>query len=116
MGNKRVNKDCIISVRCSEEEKIKLKLLAEKADKKESEYILSRCIPAEQRKQKIRKCEQKVLICQRKRQEDLNKIRRVVDRYKDDAASNLIVGELTVILDGLEDELYAETENTRKNS
>ena len=112
-NNKKVNKDCVISVRCSEDDKTKLKQLAEKAGKNDSEYILSRCIPAEQRKQTIRKCEQKVWICQIKRQENLNKIRRVVDRYKDDATSDHIVGELTVILDELEDELYAEVKDFR---
>ena len=112
-NKKKINKDYVISVRCTKDEKNKIKILAENACKKDSEYILSRCIPSEQRKQTIRKCEQKVLICHRKRQDDLNRIRRVVNQYKDDSVSNPVIEELSVILDGLEDELYAEVKYFR---
>ena len=115
-NNKKVNKDCVISVRCSEDDKSKLKRLAEKAGKNDSEYILSRCIPSVQRRQTIRKCNQKVLICQRKRQDDINKIRRCVNQYNGNSACKAIVEELISIIDGLEDDLYAETNNTRKNA
>lgn len=94
-----------ISIRCTIKEKERINKLAKDKGMKNTEYIVSMCIPDKPKKEKT-------IRCLRESQEMINKIKYTIEIYKNGNPDELIL-RLEDILKEEEDRIYARTTSFR---
>ena len=94
-----------ISIRCTVREKEKINKLAKDKGMKNTEYIVSMCIPDKPKKEKT-------IRCLRESQEMINQIKYIIAEYKNGDIDDLIL-KLEDIINEEEERIHARTTSFR---
>ena len=105
MRKVKENKTGNISIRCTVKEKEKINKLAKDKGMKNTEYIVSMCIPDKPKKEMT-------IRCLRESQEMINQIKYLIEKYKNGDPDEFIF-KLEDIIKEEEDRIYARTTSFR---